>query len=128
MFSFKAKIGLKRPRKKEQQLPFRFVPTRRIIENTKKIEKKFGKFKNIVVASFQATIGWNRPRETGKIKIIISFGSNPTRNRKFIKNSKKIQKIRKKQLWLLFKHKLVENGRERDKNTNYRFVSFLPNA
>ena len=39
--SFKAKIGMKRPRKKEQQLSFRFVPTRRIIENSKKIGKKF---------------------------------------------------------------------------------------
>ena len=35
-----------------------------------------------------------------------------------------MQKIRKKQLWLLFKQKLVGNGRERDKNTKYRFVSF----
>ena len=41
MASFKAKIGMKRPRKKEQQLSFRFVPTRRIIENSKKIGKKF---------------------------------------------------------------------------------------
>ena len=35
-----------------------------------------------------------------------------------------MQKIGKKQLWHLFKQKLVGNGRERDKNTNYRFVSF----
>ena len=28
---------------------------------------------------------------------------------------------------LLFKQKLVGNGRERDKNTNYRFVSFRSN-
>ena len=62
MSSFKAKIGMKRLRKKEQQLSFRFVPTRRIIENSKKIGKKFRKFKNIVVASFPAIIGWNRPR------------------------------------------------------------------
>ena len=62
MASFKAKIGWKRPRKKDQQLSFRFLPTRRIIENSKKIGKKFRKFKNIVVASFPAIIGWNRPR------------------------------------------------------------------
>ena len=62
MASFQAKIGWKRPRKNEQQLSFRFVPTLRIIENSKKIEKKFLKFKNIVVASFPAIIGWNRPR------------------------------------------------------------------
>ena len=78
MASFKAKIGMKMPRKKEQQLSFRFVPTRRIIENSKKIGK----------------------------------------------NSENL----KISLWLLFKQKLVGNDQERDKNTNYRFVSFLPNA
>ena len=31
-------------------------------------------------------------------------------------------------LQLHFKQKLVANGREGDKNTNYRFVQFLPNA
>ena len=46
------------------------------------------------------------------------------RNRKFQTNGKKIQKIIKKQLWLLSKQKLVGNDQERDKNTNYRFVSF----
>ena len=42
------------------------------------------------MASFQAKIGWKR----GKIKIIVSFRSYPTHNRKFQKNSKKIQKIK----------------------------------
>ena len=37
------------------------------------------------------------------------------RNRKFKTNGKKIQKIIKKQLWLLFKQKLVRKGREREK-------------
>ena len=46
------------------------------------------------MASLQAKIGWKwmRNREN---KIIITFRSNPTRNRKFQKNSKKIQKIKK---------------------------------
>ena len=56
MSSFKAKIGMKGPRKKEQQLSFRFVPTRRAIENSKKIEKKFKKLKTTTMASFQAKI------------------------------------------------------------------------
>ena len=47
---------------RKQKLSFRFVITQRIKENSKKIEKKFRKFKNIVVASFSAIIGWNRPR------------------------------------------------------------------
>ena len=46
------------------------------------------------MASFQAKIGWKRPRKK-KIKIIVSFRSYTTRNRKFQKNSKKIQKVKK---------------------------------
>ena len=33
-------------------------------------------------------------RESGQIKIIVPITSDPTRNREFQKNSKKIQKIR----------------------------------
>ena len=46
------------------------------------------------MASFQAKIGWERPRKT-EIKKIVPVSSYPTRNRKFLKNSKIIQKIRK---------------------------------
>ena len=45
-----------------QKLSFRFVPTRHVIENSKNIKKKLKKFKNTIVASFQAIISWNRPR------------------------------------------------------------------
>ena len=99
---------------RKQKLSFRFVPTRRIIENSKKIEKKFRKFKNTIVDSFQAIICWNRPGN-GENKIIIPFRSNPRRHRKFIKNCIKIQKIKKIQLWLLFKQKFTGKGREREK-------------
>ena len=44
--------------------------------------------------SFQAKIGWNSPRNREN-KIIVTFCSNRTRNRKFQKNKKKIQKIKK---------------------------------
>ena len=58
----------------KQKLSFRFVPTRRVIENSKKIEKKFRKFKNTIVASCQAIIGWNRPRNReNKIYHSVSF-------------------------------------------------------
>ena len=43
------------------------------------------------MASFKAKIGWKRP-ERQKTKIIVPFRSYPTRNRKFQKNNKKIQK------------------------------------
>ena len=46
------------------------------------------------MASFQAKIGWKKPRKR-KIKIIVPFLYNPTRNRKFQKKSKKIQKTKK---------------------------------
>ena len=43
-------------------VPFRSVPTRCVIENSKQIAKKFKKLKNTVVASFQGKIGWKRLR------------------------------------------------------------------
>ena len=43
------------------------------------------------------------------------FYSNLTRNRKIIRNCKNIQKIKKIQLWPLFKQELAGKGRERDK-------------
>ena len=46
----------------KQKLSFRFVPTRRVIENSEKIGNKFPKFKNTIVASFQAIIRWNRQK------------------------------------------------------------------
>ena len=44
-----------------KKVSFRFVPTRREIENSKKIVKKFEKLNNTIMASFQAKIGWKMP-------------------------------------------------------------------
>ena len=68
------------------------------------------------MVSFQAIICWNWQKKR-EIKIIVLFHSVPTRRVKenSLKIAKKIQKIRKIQLWLLFKQKLVGNGREREK-------------
>ena len=64
MASFKAKIDQKMLRKREKlKLSFRFVLTRRLIENSKKIAKKFKKLKNTFIALFQAKIGWKRVRK-----------------------------------------------------------------
>ena len=43
----------------------RFVPTRRVIENSEKIAKKFQKLKYTIMTSFQAKIGlkWPSKRE-----------------------------------------------------------------
>ena len=66
------------------------------------------------MASFQDKIGW-KCRETEKIKIIGPFRSHTTRNRKFQKNSKKFQKIKKIPLQLNFEPKQVGKGCEREK-------------
>ena len=48
---------------RKQKLSFRFVPTQSVIENSKKIAKKFKKLKNTIMASFKAKIGWKRSRK-----------------------------------------------------------------
>ena len=64
MNSFQAKIGWKRMGKREnKKLSFRFVSTRGVIENFKKIAKIFKKLKNTIVTSFHAKIGWKSPRK-----------------------------------------------------------------
>ena len=45
------------------KLSLRFVPARRVIENSKKIAKKFEKLNNTIMASFKAKIGWKRMRK-----------------------------------------------------------------
>ena len=50
-----------------------------------------------------------------EIKIAVPFRSHSTRNRKFQKNSKKIQEIKKMPLWHLLKPKLGGKGRGREK-------------
>ena len=66
MDSFKAKIGRKRMRKRETKIivPIRSFPTRRVIENSKKIAKKLKNLKNTIIASFRAKIGWKMPRKS----------------------------------------------------------------
>ena len=64
MNSFQAKIGWKRIGKREnKKLSFHFVSTRCVMENFKKIAKKFKKLKNTIITSFQAIIGWKRMRK-----------------------------------------------------------------
>ena len=54
-------------------MSFRFVPTQRVIETSKKIAKNFKKLKNPVMASFQAKIGWKRlkKRENKNYRFIL---------------------------------------------------------
>ena len=64
MNSFEDKIGWKRSRTREtKKFLFRSVPTTSVIQNFKKIAKKFRKFKNTIMASFQANIGGKSKRK-----------------------------------------------------------------
>ena len=71
---------------RKKKLSLRFVLTRAVMENSKIIVKKFEKLKNSFMASFQAKIGWKRPRKR-KNK---NYRSVPTQ--RVIGNSKKIAK------------------------------------
>ena len=71
------------------------MPTWPGIEKFKKVVEKFKKLENTIIAFFQVKIGRERPRKREKKKKIVPMGSNLTGNRKFQKNSKKINKFRK---------------------------------
>ena len=78
------------------------------------------------MASFQAKIGWKRPRKR-KIKIIVPFRYNPTRNRKLKKKAKKFKKL-KSGVMALFQAKVGRKRLGKRENRNYRSVPFLPDA
>ena len=65
----------KAKKERKQKLSLRFVLTRTIIENSKKIAKKFKKLKNTFKASFQVNIDWKRPRkkENKKYRFVSSL-------------------------------------------------------
>ena len=65
----------KAEKERKQKLSLRFVLTRAVIENSKKIAKKFKKLKNSLMASFQAKIGWKRlrKRENNKYRFVSSL-------------------------------------------------------
>ena len=75
--------------------------------------------------SFEAKIGWRRTRKRENK----NYRSVPTRllveNSK--KNSKNIQKIKKYHCTFISSRNRLEKA-EKEKNKNYRFVSFQPNA
>ena len=61
----------KAEKERKQKLSFRFIPTRRTIENSKKIAKIF---KNTITASFQAKTGWKmRKNRENKNYRFVSF-------------------------------------------------------
>ena len=49
---------------KKKKKSFRCVPIRLVIENFKKITKKFKKLENTIIASFHAKVGCEMPRKS----------------------------------------------------------------
>ena len=103
------------------------MQTRPIIENSKKTAKKFKKLENTIIVSFQAKIGQERlgKNEKKKKKIVLMY-SYPTRNRKFQKNSKKIQKIRKHHHNFFPSQNRLEKAEKERKKKKNRFNVCLP--
>ena len=75
------------------------------------------------MASFLAKIGGKCGVERDKIKIIITFRSYPTRNRKFQKKTKKLKK--KIIIMASFQANIGWKRTRKRENKNYRFVPFL---
>ena len=97
MYSFQAKIGLKKLRKGKNK-NYRSIPLLNDakLKIPKKIAIKLKKLKYTIMASFQAKIGWKMPRKRrNKNYRSVPFRSYTTRNRKFLENRKNIQKIKK---------------------------------
>ena len=101
-------------KRENKKLSFRFVPTRCVIENSKKITSKFKKLENTIINSFQAKLGWKRMRKR-EIKIIIPFRSYPMRNRKFQKRRKKYKKTKKYHCGFISSHNRLEKDEKQRK-------------
>ena len=112
---FQVKIGWKMPGKREYE-NYRSVSIQPDAkqEIPKKQQKKFKKLKNTITASFQVKqVGKGREREN--IKIIVPFRSNPTRNRKLKKNSRKIKIFKKYHYGFISSQNMLEKAEKEKK-------------
>ena len=103
------------------------IPTRPVIEISKKIAKKKKKnFKNPLWLLLKPK-HFGKCREREKTKIIVSINSYPTHNREFQKKSKKSQKI-KKHCYGLFssQNRLGNIDKERKQKLSFRSVPAWP--
>ena len=79
-----------------------------------KKKKKINKIKKLPLWHHFKPKSFGKGQEREKVKIIVSFRSCPKRNRKFQKNSKKIQKIKKSHFGFILSQNSVEkNEKER---------------
>ena len=81
------------------------------------------------MAPFQAKIGWKTQRNReNKNFHSVPFRSYPRVNRKFQKNSKKIQKVKINTIMASFQAKIGRKRLRNRENKNYCYVSFLLDA
>ena len=90
------------------------VPTQRVIENYKKLAKKI-KNKEIPLWLHYRPKFVGKCREREKIKIIDPFSSYPTRDRKFKKIIKKIQKFEKYHYGFIPRQNRLDNAEKERK-------------
>ena len=84
----------KAKKERKQKLSFRFVLTRRVIENSKKNSEKIQKIKKFHYG-FISSQNRTEKAEKEKTRTIVSFRPYPTRNRKLQKNiAKKFKKLK----------------------------------
>ena len=87
------------------------------------------KLKFTIIASFQVKIGWKTPRKRkNKNYRSVPFRSYTMRHRKFQKNCKNIQKIKKNTFMAFFLAKIGLKRPRKRKNNNYRSLPFLPDT
>ena len=80
-------------------------------EEQKKIPKKFKKFKNTIMASLLAKIGWKRLRMREN-KNYPSVPFLPEARQKILKKGKKIKKIKKYHCGFILSQSRLENARK----------------
>ena len=76
------------------------------------------------MASFQAKIGWERPRKR-KIKTFFPFPSERTGNRKFQKKIRKVKKIKKYHCGYISSQNWMENAQREKRKIIVSFRSEL---
>ena len=76
------------------------------------------------MASFQAKIGWERPRKR-KIKIFFPFHSDQTGNRKFQKKRRKFKKIKKYNCGFISSQNRMEKAQREKRKIMVSFRSEL---
>ena len=123
MASFHAKIGWKRLRKIEKKkLSLRFVFTRTVIENSKKIAKKFKKLKKFLYDFISSQNRMEKAEKEREQKLSFRF----VLTRLVIENSKTIAKKFKKFLYGFISSQNRMEKAEKERKQNYRYVSSLP--